>query len=205
VTWLTRIAVALPIFLLANPECGLAQFRFIPQAGLFAPVSDLGEVDTGAEAWDVGTRESSLAYGLGVEMGNRGGVSLRLTGLYGSDSEVPIDGVGCSGSDCTLRSTLLAGSAALVLRLIPPLAVVQPYFVLGAGFKRYNFDFATESYRDLFSDRSKATGQLGLGLDWNFGSLGMQFEVSDFVSGAVFDDGTAQHDFILTLGLVIGT
>jgi len=201
---LTKLGLIIPALLLARPERGSAQIRFIPQVGLFAPGSDLGEVDTGGEIWDVGKRESSLAYGLGVEVGSRDGLSLRITGMYGSESEVPIGGVGCVGDACRLRSTVITGTAALILRPLPPLAVVQPYFVLGGGLKRHDFDFETESYQDLIDDKSQATGQLGLGLDWNFGSVGMQFEVNDFLSGSVFGDGEAQHDFILTLGLVLG-
>jgi len=205
VRWLKRVALTLPVLLLAQPESGSAQVRFIPQAGLYAPVSDLGEVDTGSEIWDLGKRESSLAYGLGLELGSRDGISVRLTGIYGSESEVPIDGVGCTGEACTLRSTVLTGTATLVLRPIPQLAVVQPYLVLGGGLKRYDFDFENEGFGDLFGDESEATGQLGLGLDWDFGGLGMQFEVSDYFSGSVFSEGDTQHDFILTIGLVLGT
>ena len=200
----TTLAIIALLLLLAMPKRASAQLRFIPQAGLYAPVSDLGEVDTGSEIWELGKRESSLAYGLGIELGGEGVASLRLGAVYGSESEVPIDGVGCTGAACTLRSTVLTGTAALIVRPIPGLAVVKPYLVLGGGLKRYDFDFQNEGFGDLFGDESEATGRLGLGLGFDLGAAGIRLEVSDYFNGAVFSNGDTQHDFIVTLGLSIG-
>lgn len=193
--------------LAAYPSSALAQggIRLIPQVGLYAPVSDLGTAADGAV--EIGKRESTLGFGLALELAARRTVSFRLNGVYGTESEVPVDVVGCT--DCSARSTVAAVTGSAVFRPLPNLIVVQPYLQAGGGLKRYDFDeddARAEGVDAFVSDQNELTGQLGLGLE--FGVLGfrMLIELSDFISG--FDteggEGETQHDFFLTVGIPLG-
>jgi hypothetical protein len=196
---------ALFLGILFCPAPGMAQTRLIPQGGLYASVSDLGTVDSPEGAWDVGKQKTSLALGLTLDMGSSRTLGLRVTGIYGSKSEVPVGGVGCSGSACDLRSTLLGLSASAVLRPFSGGSNFGPYFLAGGGIKRYDFDFESDSpLEDAFGDKSKGAGVLGLGLEWNLGILKGNLELSDYISGSALKDGDRQHDFFLTVGLILG-
>jgi len=187
------------------PASSQAQIRVIPQGGLYASVSDLGTVDSADGVRTVGEQETSLAYGITLESVSDGPFSLRLTGLYGSGSEVPVGGIGCTGTACDLRSTLLAVSAGAVLRLFPGNLPLRPYVLAGGGIKRYDFEFSEDSQlEDAFGDGTQASGVLGVGFDWNLGILKGNFEITDYVSGSILEDGDRQHDFFLTLGLILG-
>ena len=205
---MNRIFVSFASFLvgfLLLPTPGNAQTRFIPQVGLFASVSDLGTVDSTDEAWDVGEHETSLALGLTLDFASDNTIGFRLTGLYGTDSEVPVGGIGCTGSACDLSSTLLGVSGSIVLRLLPRGSPLRPYLLGGGGIKRYDFEFSTDSQlEDAFGDESKATGVLGAGFDWDLGILKGNLELTDYISGSILEDGDRQHDFFLTVGLILG-
>lgn len=187
------------------PTSGSAQFRIIPQAGLYASVSDLGTVDSADGIRTVGEQETSLAYGLTLEFASDNLLAFRLSGLFGSDSEIPVGGIGCEGSACDLRSTLLGVSASAVLRPIGPGSPLRPYLLAGGGMKRYDFEFSSDTQiEDAFGDESVATGVLGVGFDWNLGILRGNLELVDYISGSVLEDGDRQHDFFLTVGLILG-
>jgi hypothetical protein len=122
-----------------------------------------------------------------------------------------VSGVGCP--NCEARSTVSAVTAGAVLRPIPNLILFRPYLLAGGGLKRYDFDEAdlrSEGLDSFFSDQSKFTGHLGVGLEFNVGLARLLVEVSDFVSG--FEggsgssrfDGERQHDFFMTLGIGLG-
>ncbi len=205
---MNRIIVSFASFLvgiLLLPVPGNAQTRFIPQVGLYASVSDLGTVDSADGIRTVGEQESSLALGLTLDFASDNTIGFRLTGLYGTDSEVPVGGIGCTGSACDLSSTLLGVSGSIVLRLLPRGSPLRPYLLGGGGIKRYDFEFSTDSQlEDAFGDESKATGVLGAGFDWNLGILKGNLELTDYISGSILEDGDRQHDFFLTVGLILG-
>jgi len=189
------------------PAPASAQVRLLPQVGLYAPVSDLGSVTGVQEARSFGERESSFAYGVAAEIGPPDGTTFRVTGLYGTDGEVPVGGVGCTAAACEVRSTVLSLTGSVVLRPIPRIVLVQPYIVAGGGLKRYDYDFGSDtSVREaLGDDANELTGQLGVGVDWTLGIVNGTLELSDHVSGSVLEDGgDTQHDFFLTLGLYLG-
>jgi hypothetical protein len=182
-----------------------AQLRIIPQGGLYVPVTDLGTVNTTDGAWNVGKRESSLAYGLTLEFSSASAVSFRVSGIYGSDSEVPVGGVGCEGSACNLRSTVLGLSGGIALRVLPQGFPLRPYLLAGGGLKRYDFDVRSDSpVRDALGEEAKAAAVLGLGFDWDIGILRGVVELTDYISGSLVEDGNRQHGFFLTLGLILG-
>ena len=60
---------------------GKAQFRVIPQVGMYAPISDLGTVDTPDEVWTVGEHEAALALGLALDFASDNTVGFRVAGF----------------------------------------------------------------------------------------------------------------------------
>jgi hypothetical protein len=176
-----------------------AQFRVVPQVGMYAGASELPPLDGVAE---FGRREASLAYGAALEFGP----GLRLAVLHGTDGEIPIDGIGCT--DCA-RSTVTAATAALVVRPLPTLGFVRPFLLIGGGVKRYDFtreDVQNEGVRAILDDRNDATGHLGLGFEFDLGPLGALVEIQDLVSNfeAPGVESRFQHDLFLTVGLALG-
>ncbi len=204
-TRITSFPASLLLCVLFLPSAAEGQFRIIPQVGLYASVSDLGTVETTDGVRNVGEQETSLAYGLTLESASDSPLSLRVTGLFGSDSEVPVGGIGCTGSTCDLRSTLLVVSAGAVFRPLPAGSPLRPYALVGGGLKRYDFEFSSEStLDDAFGDESVATWVLGLGFDWDLGILNGNFELADYISDSALKGGDRQHDFFLTLGVILG-
>lgn len=202
----TAILVAAAALL--APAAADAQLRFIPQVGLYAPATDLPSLDEAIEI----EKESTLAFGLAVEFGNADATSLRVNVLHATDSEVPVADVGCE-EDCA-RSSLTAATAAVVLRPLPNLILVRPYLLAGAGLKRYDFsrdDLEDEGLRAVLNDQNQLTGHLGVGAEVGLGLVRLTAEVSDLISDFETDDvpeneqeSKLQHDFFLTLGVVIG-
>ena len=185
--------------------------RLIPQVGLYVPLSDLGRVQSGGDAVDVAKVESTLGLGLAVEFSPRRTWSFRINGVYGTESDVPVSGVGCP--NCEARSTVAVVTGSAVFRPLPNLILVQPYLQGGAGLKRYDFDeddARAEGLEALLSDQNELTGQLGAGIEMSAGFARLLFEVSDFISG--FDlggddveaEGETQHDFFVTIGIALG-
>ncbi len=198
-------APAAMLVALLAPAAVRGQARLIPQGGLYASVSNLGTVESIEGARDVGERETSLALGLTLDMGSSRSLGLRLTGLYGSDSEVPVEGIGCEGSACELRSTMLGLSASLVFRPVPAGFPIRPYVLGGGGLKRYEFDPGSDAVlKTIFGKESKSAAVWGVGFDWSLVILKGNLELTDFVSGSVLDGGDSMHDLFLTVGIILG-
>jgi hypothetical protein len=202
----SRSALAWPIALVALAAAALladpasAQLRLVPQVGLYAPASELPSLD---DAREFGKRESSLAYGLALELGP----GLRLAVLHGSEGSIPISGVGCV--DCDARSTVTSATATLVVRPLPEIAFLQPFVLLGGGVKRYDFtreDLEDEGLRRVLTDTNDATAHLGLGVQIALGGFTALVELQDLVSNFSAEgvDSRFQHDLFLTLGLALG-
>lgn len=200
--------LTLVAFGLFSPNVLNAQsVRLIPQVGVYVPVTDLGEVtgDGFDGAYDFGKKESTRAYGLGVEIGGGGFVGLRGTAAYATSSEIPFSGVGCS--TCQGRSSMMALTGGVVLRPFR-LLLVDTYFLGGIGVKRY--DFSASDVDELVSgsldNRYERAYQLGIGAELNLGFLSGLVEVADYISTGQLLDGTTdrQHDFVVSVGLGLG-
>jgi len=192
------------------------QLRFVPSVGAYAPLSDLGEIRDreGVTFMEAGKRVSTLAFGGGVELGPiRGLANLRAEAAYATASNVPIRSMGCP--ECGLRSTLLVGSASVVLRPFMDLMVVQPYLVLGGGVKRYDFDpreMTGPGGGDYFQDQTRPSVQVGGGVQFHLGALRPRLEMSAHFSrfepgredpGVEGSDGRQTSLFVM-LGLPMG-
>ncbi len=199
-TGVTTLAVMMAALIAQDVD---GQTRLIPQVGLYVPANSFGEVSDGGfdGAVELGKKESTRAYGLGLEWGGGGFVGLRGNLAFATSSNVPIRGVGCAV--CSSRSTMLALTGGLVVRPFR-LLFIEPYLIGGLGVKRY--DFSTSDIGDAFlDDQNVRTYQLGVGGELDLGPLSGIVEISDFVSdrGAQLPVGR-QHDFIVSVGIGIG-
>ena len=185
------------------PHVGEAQTRVIPQIGLYVPANSFGEVSDGGfdGAIELGKKESTRAYGLGLEWGGGGFVGLRGNLAYATSSDVPISGVGCGV--CSSRSTMMALTGGVVVRPFR-LLFIEPYLIGALGVKRY--DFSRSQIGEVFlDDRNVRTYQLGVGGELDLGPLSGIVEISDYVSDrAVQIPGERQHDFIVSFGIGFG-
>jgi hypothetical protein len=193
-----------------------AQLRFLPSVGMYAPLEDLGSIrDSGGQVLvDAGKHDATLAFGLGIELLDPDGLlSLRGQLGYATSADVPIDGIGCT--DCELRSTLLTATAAVVVRPVPRLAVVQPFVVVGGGIKRFDFDredLSSDGFIDGFRDQSRPAFQLGTGLQFALGGFRPVVELSAYLSRfEVEPEGAGQTgsderqvDLMLTVAIPLG-
>jgi hypothetical protein len=201
----------------AQPLDAQTSVRLLPQVGAYAPQSELGELrDNGQTMLEAGRRAGSLAWGLALEVGPaREGTSFRLQAAYGTDGDIPVGGLDCES--CAARSTLLTTSAAAVLRPIPRLILVQPYFLVGAGIKRYDFrvrDMDTDRWEELFRDQVRPMVQAGVGTEVSLLGLRTQWELNAFMSryrlgqtpegASSRGDGDLQTDLFLTLSIPLG-
>src|SRR5699024_10424372 len=91
-------------------------------------------------------------------------------------------------------SKLLAVAADLVLRPIPRIVVLQPYLLVGAGFRNANYDYNEQGLSDTFNknDRDFAL-HAGVGADLMIGPIGVAAELTDFISKNS-EDKFKQHD-----------
>ena len=199
------VGAALAACLVAGLPGDAAAQRIIPQIGLYVPVSDLGRIGGVDGAIDLGKKESSRAYGLGIEWGAGGSIGIRGNVVYASPSEVPLDGITCG--TCASRSAMAALTGGVVLRPFR-LFFIEPYFVGGVGYKRYDFtssDF-DEGFDLVVDDRTERTYQLAVGGELGLGILSGVIEISDYVSRYQPTGFEAQrhHDFIVTIGIAFG-
>lgn len=198
------LATLATLFLSAGPLDGQ---RIVPSVGLYVPVSDLGSIEGVDGAVDLGKKESTRAYGVGLEWGAGGTISLRGNVAYATDSNVPISGIGCT--TCASRSTMLALTGGVVLRPFR-LLFIEPYVIAGTGLKRY--DFSSSDFENGFDviveDRTERTYLLGVGGELNLGPISGIVEVSDYFNK--YDSGLGagperRHDFIVSVGIGFGT
>jgi len=199
----TLLAAATALFSATPAE---AQVRLIPQVGLYAPVTDLNPGLGGAQ--EIGKKESTLALGLALDTRSSSVFGVRLGGMYGSSSDVPIRGVGCDL--CEARSSVLALTGAVVIRPLPGLPLLRPYGLLGAGGKWYNFEAPAgeDELQDLLDTAPRLAFQVGAGVELNLGVISLNLELSDYVSSyeveGLGSGAERQHDMVFSVGLVLG-
>lgn len=218
---LTSLALTAGLLLLVAPNLE-AQVSVVPQVGIYAPLSDLGELqdDTGETLLDLGRRGSTLAFGALVETGDPGSsaVGVRLGVGFATRSEVPIEGVGCES--CAARSSLLTAGAALVLHPFPRFALLRPYLVAGGGVAYYDFDdeeLRDEGWQNVLRDQAQGQIHLGLGTHLFLGPLRPRIELGTHISRFEPTDesitplgvtgvgeGDRQANFFLMLGIPFG-
>lgn len=189
---------------------GLAAQRaeLVPQIGLFTPLASLGTAETeGGETLSLGERERGLAYGLSVEFGGALLAGVRGTVLFGTGSDVPVEGPGCE-EGCTLENGLRVLTGALVIRPLPSLILLRPYLLAGGGWKRFGFDEAELEglgLQEAVHDQTRTAWQVGVGLELSVGLSAIVVELNDFISGFEVEEemgeGKTQHDLFLTVGL----
>ena len=195
---------------LVLPVAAEAQFRILPSAGLYSPLSDLTETRDadGESVIEAGRKASTLALGIGAEIH-----AFRLQLNYATSSDVPLSGVGCES--CELRSTLLTATAGIVLHPFPDLVILRPHFLVGGGVKRYGFergDLEDEGWTEVLRNQTQPTLHLAVGSTFHLGVIHPQVELGaylsriDGISNGSSDftsDDDIQTDLFLTVAIPI--
>lgn len=212
---LTSVITAACLVAAAAPAAAQApgiDLKLNPRIGLYAPLTDLGEIRT--TAGDVVAEQSgSLALGLGLELDMAAlpvGVRLNLDYATATDVEVTGDGIGTTADP--VETTMLAVVGDIIFRPLPRVVVAQPYLFAGGGLKQYDFEPTTDlgGAAETFQDESDFTLHLGGGLDVGLGPLAFNAEIGDYISWFELDTGAGdsesemQHDLFVTVGFSIG-
>lgn len=199
----TAAVVGSALLAAAAPAAGQApgiELVLNPRIGLYVPATDLAEftVDGSTSTVKMG---NSLAVGLGAELQLIAlpfGIRANLDYATGSPVTAEVDGVEVQGEE----TTLLAVAADLVFRPLPNIIMLQPYLFAGGGLKQYDPQGA-----ESFQSESDPTLHLGFGLDFGFGPLSLNAELSDYISwfeNEFSQDSKMQHDLFLGVGFAIG-
>jgi hypothetical protein len=159
------------------------------RAGLYTPLGDLV----------VGTKvKSGLGIGASIELDipfSPINVRANVDAAMGRGLEV--DGHAVEGP----KVDIVAITGDLVFRPLPRIVVLQPYFLAGAGVKRYSFERMAGA-----EDKSNFTGHIGAGADMKLGPIGILGEISDYISSyeSGLGDKKLQNDVFITVGFRIG-
>lgn len=190
-----------------------SSIRLLPQFGAYTPMGQLGQFrDQGDPVFKAGRRASTLAWGLALEAGPaREGTSIRLGVGHGTNSSIPFWS-DCDG--CAARSTITTAGVAAVFRPIPRIVLFQPYFLAGAGIKRYNLEFEgfdDDFWDEVVEDQTQPALHLGLGTEVSLLGLRTQWELGGHLSrvrtgveGSASEDSAFQTDLFLMLSLPFG-
>lgn len=191
-----RIAVAFAVLgLLAgwSTELRAQAFSLVPSAGVYFQASSFREIE--GEVDDIRVeQEATLGFALGVEYG-----VFRATAAYASGATLNRHGVD-NGQELG-EGDVLAVTGGVVLRPLGETAI-QPYLLGGAGVKRTEFSFDDVTLANLFPGaETDFAVQLGVGLAFMVGRLGLVVEANDFVS---LNGDSGPHDVFVTVGLRLG-
>jgi hypothetical protein len=177
----------------AVPSAAYAQFHVTPAAGAWISANDLRGLRTEAEQQRL-ERQGTLGLGLNIEAG-----WLRGSLAYATGATISEEGV--QGQDRIGEGSVLAVSAAVVLRPLPRL-LVQPYVLAGAGLKQENYSWTRDGARGaLPTDRRQAALHIGIGADaMLFRGFGIMAEVTDYITR--HQDGEfGRHDAFALVGV----
>lgn len=199
-------ALALGLLVLAAPPAQAQTFSVIGKAGGYLPVSDTYEITNELESLVV-AKQADLALGGGIEISPLfWPVDLRIGADYLTGAEVTTDGV--AGETVVADGTLLMLSGDVVLRPLPRIVVVQPYLLGGIGYKRETFDIADGASSELPENFSDYMVHAGLGVDLQFGGVGVLVEVTDYFGrpNSESRDGffDVHHDVFASVGIKLG-
>jgi hypothetical protein len=185
---------------IAAPAAGQGiNLQIVPKIGGFFPANELGATRLGSDS----RLESGLAIGLAGELVLPAlPVNVRANLEYAPSVDLTFaEGVGRREGNNLL---LLVGD--VVLRPFPATAGVQPYLLLGAGLKRYEFD---DDAAPRLGTRRDVAFHVGVGLDYPLGPLALVAELSDYVSRFAQPRGAEQgsriqNDLFAMVGFRIG-
>lgn len=203
-----RRAIALVAFVLsltgttgARAQVPGIDLVVIPKIGAFVPLNDLGDGTLFGETIDV-KANSDLAIGLGVELD----LPVSPINLRGNVDYVPSTDISVNGTTVgdDFEADILALVGDIVYRPLPRLVVTQPYFLAGAGIKRYDLS-GDGDLPDGFADSTTDfTLHVGAGVDVGLGPIRILGEVSDYISWFELDDSKMQNDLFVMAGVAVG-
>jgi len=165
-----------------------------PTIGAYVPAGSFSELERSGSASEL-KRGATLGVGLNIDLG-----ALRGTFAYASGAQIDEEGDINNREDIG-DGSVLVGTAALVLRPIPRILILQPYLLIGGGFKQLNYSFNDDAIAEAFpKDERDLTGHIGIGADLSIGRLALLVEVNDFISQNAQDKWDT-HDAFGMVGL----
>ena len=183
------VGTALTAFAASQPPPAAAQrIELLPKAGVYTalgPLTENTEIEPG------------LAVGGAVELGlPLLAFAVRVTADYVLDAEIVRRG---TTAEHVGDVSLLGVAGDVVLRPLPGAVLARPYFLGGAGIKRYALELETTGGGDLSGASetvSRFTLHVGGGLDVRVRSVALVLEVADYLSSFVSatGDSKVQHD-----------
>jgi len=221
--------IALAGALLLAPGAARAQspvrIDVVPRAAVYAPRNELGGVAQAGGPWylRLGRADASPAFELEASIRLPAlPFSLRLVGLASLPADVSgifdcYPGLACPAIllESAAEVRVLGAVADLVWTLLPAMAPVRPFLLLGAGVKRYRYSWPAGEVLAEGGDHAASSFTTHAGAGIEFGVLGQSFrvEAADWWSGRGreigADPGVAgfgaprrrpQHDIAVSVG-----
>jgi hypothetical protein len=189
------LTVALTLLGQLDPVPASAQrVQFVPKAGVY---TGLGPLTENTEI------EPGIAVGAAAELPlPMVQLALRVTADYVIDVDIVRRGTTAEHVGDVSLLTIVGG---LVLRPLPAAVFARPYFLAGAGVKRYAMSLETTGGGDLSGvdeNASRVTGHIGGGVDVRVGPVDLVLEVADYLSTFRAATGAKlQHDAFGQVGV----
>ena len=198
----TRVAtvlIAAVVALLAPTDAAGQLLSVTAQAGFFVPIGDYDDATAEADEL-IREREGTFAFGGSINLNlPLSPFGVRFSADYVTGSTLSQGGVtGGSKNSGDANTLYLAGDA--VLTPLPRLLFLEPFVLVGAGYRNTSFDVEAPP-----SDLSEGdlVGHLGIGLDVAMGGVGIVAEVADFLARGGDGGPTLEHDLFVTAGVRI--
>jgi hypothetical protein len=196
-TTLRVVGMLLAVFLVGRSDAA-AQVPGIDvnigvRGGWFTPIGIVGE--------DASQRESKLsqgfAFGASIELDiPLSPINVRANVDATMGRALEVEGLEVPGTEIDM----IALTGDIVFRPVPRVILAQPYFLVGAGLKKY-------STEGSFEDTTDFTGHLGAGADLSLGVVSLMVEISDYISAfneVPSGDSRLQNDVFIMAGFKIG-
>jgi len=186
--------------------------------GAVFPIMDLAEGGWYAPALDLDFSETAMQDNVtfGVSAGYRfGKFQLEANvGLWPTSQYAFVSGA-AGNVDISLRTdakVLLAGGSFLYHFDMSGDVAIEPFFVAGAGVKKYSLDADEEFIGTVFTEPTTVSWNVGLGSKFPISpTKALRVEIRDYMSMFDFEiegaDAILQHDVVATVGLsmVVGS
>jgi hypothetical protein len=189
-------ALAGALFVLATASVAQAQsISITPRAGLFAQASNMQE-GTLVAGEAMLRREAALALGAAVDVKLLPLLpAIRIAADFTSGSKISEEGV-----DGEILGSGLLGLSADVVFSPLPLPLVRPYVAAGVGYMRENYTPGTGYNGTMPENLSDYQLHAGAGVVLSLGKLGLDINVSDYLSKPEGAEGF-RHMVFGTVGL----
>lgn len=194
---ITKVSYLAVVLVLGGAGPAVAQssgWQLAPRAGVFVPISALGEVPVSTQIVTApgnfrrGARLSAgVSVGLSVlrELGTEG-TALRFDLDYVPPVRVAVEGY---GGEFPVDATMASVMAGIERSLSGTVGGLRPYMTVAAGVRAYSFQPGLSSGPQFPSGQASLAARVGGGLAMKVSVLSIGAELTDQVSSFSFEDG----------------